>query len=111
MKYIKQYESIENNKPKVGYYVLMKTTVEELKNFIDNSIGIIDSINFDDEDDLAEYTIRYENIPENLPRYFFNMNTEKTENNCRDFRKELMIEYAPTIEELKIKIQQRKYNL
>lgn len=110
MKYIKSYESIENNKPKVGDYVLMKTKVDELKSFIDNTIGILYSIDHENESDLTEYTVKYENVPPQMNWRFFSSN-ESDEMNCKSFRKELLVEFAPTIEELKIKLTANKFNL
>lgn len=109
MKHIKLFE--ENyDKPKVGDYVLMKTKVDELKNFIDNTIGILYSIEHEDEKELTSYTVKYENIPTQVSWRFFS-NNENGEINCKNFRAPLLVEFAPTIEELKVKLTANKFNL
>ena len=70
MKYIKQYESITDDKqiiPTVGDYVICEeqtSSDKELKEFINNTIGKCDGVKGKKtEDFLTLYAVKYDDIP------------------------------------------------
>ena len=121
MKYIKSFESIENN-PQLGDYVICKeyvpyvtyitrqTEKDDLDNFINNGIGRFIKIGSGD----YCYIIKYDNIPEDLLNNFRYRDTTDITfngNGCRAMKRDEIIEFANTKNELKIKSTASKYNL
>ena len=111
MRYIKTYETIKD-RPKVGEFVIVKdnsytTENPELSYFINNSIGEVIGI-------LPEIfvEVKFENIPHKFKNYFSNSKY------CKNFT-DLSSKFPPSKivahsfdkEELKIILQQNKYNL
>jgi hypothetical protein len=102
MKYIKQYE--HQNKPQVGDYVIMRSDSfsDEVVNFINNNIGKISELN------NGAVIVRYKKVPKELKiafelSHFFNPQ--------REFHQSQIVEFAPTLKELKHKLLQNKYNI
>jgi len=115
MKYLRTYEDI-SNKPKEGDYVLMRinllktntlTYQLQLEEYISNNFGQIDSINFWTD----EVTVKYFNIPEEIKNWFQPPSPACRRSRYRKFNIDRIVEFAPTEEDLKLKIAAKKYNL
>ena len=114
MKYIKTFEINKNKKIKIGYYVYCKenpsnsSLTDKEKNkvlsFVENNIGQIVKC---DQDDKYQYTVKYENIPKELIKYF-NLNLCDS---CRYMTREEIIYFSPIKEEVELKIATNKYNI
>jgi hypothetical protein len=112
MKHLRYFEdTIDDNlnQPQIGDYVLMKTKQEDIKEYIDTHIG---QINYMDNQSVS---VKYENVPEDIVKlqifdYEKWSDTVKI-NNVRTFNIGQIIEFAPTIEELKQKLLKDKYNI
>jgi hypothetical protein len=116
MKYIKKYENIVGDnfiiyKPKVGDYVLMRTSIsldQELKKFINNTIGQI--ININENENLIK--IAYDNVPAGLIGRVGDFDdTWKWKRYIRAFSLQQIVYFDENEELLKLKIQALKYNL
>jgi len=107
MKYIKQYESI-NNIPQVGDYILFEDSdlKKEISNFMSNNIGLIVS----KELVLYDYVVKYENVPDELTPYF-SYAYLKYGRNCRGIERSDIIYFSSNKEDLEIRLQANKYNL
>ena len=107
MKYIKKYESI-NNEPQIGDYVICKEE-EETPGFTDiinwTSVNIGKCVRIDQH--KYPYLIQYENIPNNIKNNFLHRNVP----NCRMMRKYEIIHWSPNKEDLEIYTNAIKYNL
>ena len=101
MKYIKYYEEVYNdeNEPHVYDYVIMISSVDTVKNFIENNIGQIIEIDRENYD----VTVKYFNIPSHLKEYFVN--------NSRIFGLRKIKHWSKNKEDLIPFIQSNKYNL
>ena len=111
MKYIKTFEDLKNE-PQVGDYVLIKTVAADgnIKNFINNTIGIIDYIqpdftNLFDKKCDGNIGVRYKNIPKSLQLWF------GKGSNVRQFLKKQIVAIGKTEEEVKQKVQSNKFNI
>jgi len=108
MKYIKNFESIKDN-PEVGDYILAKynskndfnTSINNLKNFINNTIGIVHSL--DHIRNSCYFNIKYENIPKNIINFF--------DDDIKRFNIESIVEFDKDLEHLKFKIEAKKFNI
>lgn len=114
MRFLKTYEYMENdneytiNDFKVGDYVLIQddylfgSSNRQLKiyiNFLKNNIGQITYVNNNNE----WIDVKFTDIPFQISN-FFNKNTAR-------YKTYNVIEYSNSIEELKAKMQAKKYNL
>lgn len=101
MKYIKYYEAIDNEEeePKLYDYVIMRSTVDPVKQFIENNVGQIFEIDKENDDVL----IKYFNIPDNLKEYFIR--------GTRPFGYKLIKHWSKSKRELEAFISQNKFNL
>jgi len=86
----------------VGDYVLMRSSVHSIVEFINNTIGKIIGFDYDKYNNIK---VTYDNIPEDLRTYWFN-NT-----NDRDFNINQVVEFSKNKEELELKLAAKKYNL
>ena len=108
MKYIKKFENIKDE-PKVGDYVLAKydikndsnTVINNLKKFIDNTIGIV--IEVEKYLGYSYVYIKYDNISENIINFF--------KNNTKKFNINSIVDYDKDLETLKYKIEANKFNI
>lgn len=101
MKYIKYYESIDNEEeePKLYDYVIMRSTVVPVKQFIESNIGQIVDIDIENDDT----TIKYFNIPSHLKEFFVS--------DTRIFGYKLIKHWSKSKIELEALISQNKFNL
>jgi hypothetical protein len=113
MKYIKTYEDIKDE-PVVNDYVYCgipgidnKGNNKDIYDFITTHIGQLVKIT---DDERPIYYIHYENIPIKI-----RWNSEyRYANSILDeepFRRHNITEWAKTLEELKMKLESKKYNL
>lgn len=115
MKYLKSFEVLDkysiNNKDytifdlKIGYYVKANygnAMEKEVRDFLDKNIGIIVNINRNKN----IFQVEYVNVPENIKEYFDEAGYLRLL-----FDISGLIEYAPTKEELELKLTYNKYNL
>ena len=105
MKYLKTYEQ-NNNSPKVGDFVIVNSSkFDDLKNFFDNEIGTIDSMN---ETELkANGFPYYVKFNKNIPASTLGPGDEDT----IALREIEMLAWSDNLDELKIIIDTKKYNL
>lgn len=112
MKHLKTYE---NNKTlNIGDYVLCKDDFNLTAEFVENNIG--QYIEFDNFPTYGgcHYLIKYENIPDDILIYFAGGGPSSDNHNTPGIRPmsfNEIIYHAKDIEELKIKITSKKYNL
>jgi len=111
MKYIKEYETIENQLndgdyvicyyDKLARYAYHAELTDELKEFINNNVGRINIVS------RVQYTwidVSYENIPYNLMNKFSDINSIL-------LTKDAVVDTSPDKEELEVKLSANKYNL
>jgi hypothetical protein len=110
MKYIKTYEDLKFE-IQVGDYVQIKThsSILNVKEFINNNIGIVSNINHTNDD----IVVGYYDIPKVIEKFF---NKTYYKNNSifpftRSFDLNRVVEFGKTKEELEMKILAKKYNL
>jgi len=112
MKHLKTLETI-NDGPKIGDYIIVKSNspIVKINNFIENNIGQIINISHFENPNRYNVSIKYNNVPSNL-LHFFNDTTFKNKN-CffRNFFSSDIVEYAKTLNLLKIKMDANKYNI
>ena len=101
MKYIKTQEEINTDKsPKVGDYVIMKSSVtQSLRYFIEKNIGEITQIDYGD----GFLIVKYSNIPEAIQEYM--------PYNSRSSTIRLIKHWSSNKEDLEVILSQNKYNL
>lgn len=111
MKILKFYENIIDD-IKVGDYVLIKINISkytqkqiDTEKFINSTIGKIYDI--DNRHVNTDIYVLYEDVPESIKSYFNTKNDLYT----RSFDIRRIVEYGKTIEELKLKIQTKKFNI
>lgn len=112
MKYLKQYEDIDNE-PKIGDYVICyelgDVHFSSQSNSIKNDINSFISVNIGqirEYDNRKWYEIEYENIPKEVDQWF-----HASVRNCRSMLRKEIIHFAETKEELEPYISANKYNL
>ena len=134
MKYLKTQESNRLRNPQIGDYVLihidfsdylsnakiidgklefLDITAEDLlsyEKFINVTIGQIIDIK---KDDLGKdkVIVKYTNVPNNILRWFTTDEEKQNLSFYRDYGLERVVDFAPTIKELKIKLRAKKYSL
>ena len=97
----KIFEDLKKYKPAINGYVLINSGIKtKAGEFMDNNIGEIIGIG------SSSMKVRYTNIPYKI-RYAFDMG----EKGCRFFNIDQIVEYAPTVEELEMKLATNKYNI
>jgi len=99
MKYLKTFEESKIVDYKIGDYVLMNSFIglDSLSRFLNANIGqIVDII-------PNHIRVKYDNVPDNISLYF--------SSNTRNFEPKLIDEISDNVEDLKIKIASKKYNL
>jgi len=109
MKIFKFYENIEDELT-VGDYILMKIDIHNsmlkydkiIEHFINNTIGEVFRFNID-----KGVIVSYENVPNDIKSYFSN----KNDLYFRNFDIDRIVEYGKTIEELKMKLETKKFNI
>jgi hypothetical protein len=105
MKYIKKYETIEDD-PKVNDYVLCEenTNNDDVKNYIETHIGQLIDI-----EDKLKTIYNYKVFYKDSNRYFGN------NGNCRSMERNEIIFWSENIEDvknyMKIKMSANKYNI
>ena len=104
MKHLKTYEEVysytydfDTDSPEIGDYVIMKTTSDNLKSFIQNNVGQISDFQIDDIE------VTYSNIPDDIKEF---MPLAK-----RLFHNKLIQYWSKDKEELEQILIQNKYNL
>jgi len=118
MKYLKRFES-QNNKFKIGDNVIINTedrrTYQEIIDFLDNNVGVV--IDFELDDMIYYYDVKYVNVPDNLVMFTRYMGSEP-ENDLKSegevfggTENELRLATTEEIEMQKIKNASNKYNL
>ena len=111
MKILKFYENIEYDF-EVDDYVLVKINITsiilknriEINNYINNTIGKV--YKFNNEKHIIY--VLYENVPENIQHYF---NKKGNSNFYRGFDFDRIVEHSKTIDELKMKLKTKKFNI
>jgi len=103
MKFLKKFN--ENLDYNVGDYVLVTpesvaNMSKEYADFVSNNYGKIVKI---PSNRINLTAIKYDNIPQNMMKYF--------KNNTSMFFNPEIVDYAKTKEELELKLSSRKYNL
>ena len=129
MKYIKRFENISEDVPKVGDFVLIKmgdTTMNydkdivlrynKIKDFVTHTIGKIVSIRLKISDDfgnesIGNVTVKYDNIPEDFQSWFSSDNKRVSSDNKRVFSLDQIVEFGKTKDELEEKMMIKKYNI
>lgn len=113
MKYIKTYDSI-NNEPQIGDYVVCEDPGmereghEEMYDFITTNIGQITNIADGKSNPL--YYIHYNNVPDKL-KFENNINSSSYILDQEPYRRKNITMWSKNKEDLEIKIQQNKFNL
>jgi len=111
MKYIKKFENIKDE-PKVGDYVLMKSSMQnkEMTDFIDNTIGKI--IKIEIKYHFNTVSVEYEDIPMEIASLFGYENYNLNHNiGFREFLYSSIIDYSENKEDLEYKIKAKNFNL
>jgi len=111
MKYIKTFEDL-NTEPKIGDYVLMNSTMNNinLNKFLADNIGKI--LNIDYNNDYTSIEVEYEDIPSDIQYLFgFNTNNLQIGKGFRDFLLSSIIDKSENKEDLKYKIDAKKFNI
>ena len=101
----KMFETINENSPEIGDYVICNEIDSEFEDeinlFISNNVG--EFVRFDIYDAKYPYYIYYENAPDNLKVYFFN--------NARNMRIDEISYWSKNKEELELILKSKKFNL
>jgi hypothetical protein len=108
MRHIKLFEDIYNTDDlKIGDYVIVHEEnsgfssgdeINKIIHFINNNIG--QYVHFDITNKFYAYLIKFENIPENINKYF--------ENDCRRMSRSEIIIWTDSIEEIELKYNANK---
>ena len=114
MKYIKTYELINQDKPKVGDYVICCEEGYKTANlhdkifyeFINENIGQLVKID-PAADKEFPYIVKYNNINWEVGKYFRNTEVE----NARKFDRSEIKNWSEDKEELEVFLSAKKYNL
>lgn len=110
-----KFENFHLDEPQIGDYIYCdgKNAYPEEKEFISKNIGKLVGYDWSQEPlDDSVYLIEYENIPENIINDFFYTDLQDHDyEDCYPAQMEEIVAWAPTIEELKIKINAHKYNI
>ena len=102
------YEPTGNDSLKKGNYVICEEPAyPELFNFLNNNIGEV--INFSTKQ--QRYSIRYEDVPNNLFTYFYKSMRKSGLGGHRYFNFSDIKYYSDNKEELELLLQTKKYNL
>lgn len=115
MKYLKQYEELNQKDPEIGDYVIcseryMNNNFTEEENinyeFLENNVGRY--VKFQ----TGNYLIQYENIPPRIKDYY-NHDDDMTNTipNVRRMHRNEIVVFSPNKEELEILMAQNKFNL
>jgi len=113
MKYIRTFENINENKPQIGNYVILKNfspVFRELRSFLENNIGEIISIITMNK--IDEIEVEYNNVPENLQSHF--ISTDAQNRGIKNIRKtsiSAVIHHSKNKEELEQIILNNKFNI
>jgi len=112
MKHIKTFESVNDDKPQVGDWVICKESFDEgtLCDFISNNIGKFIRYRRSDDHVAPSYThiIQYENIPTEL---LYGFKNAENQNNCRGMKIYEILKWSKDKEDLELQIKTQKYNL
>ena len=96
MKYIKKYESI-NNEPQIGDYVLCREiNANNIQVIQWTAVNIGKYIDFNDLDYNYPYLIRYKNVPNDIRSYFFHNDVPS----CRTMKRDEIILWSSNKEDL-----------
>jgi len=111
MKHIKEFESLDDNDPVVGDYVICNEadSDKDITAFISSNIGQIIKIKISDNLNKFLYFINYDNIPYNLRFRFTDF--ENTNKKMRGMFIEEIKYWSKNKEDLEVKLQANKYNL
>ncbi len=102
MKYLKKFESTENNEPQVGDYVYVRQDDTPEDDFLSKNIGVIIRIGDVDLGDNCFY-IKYFNVPDVLKYRFLN-------NHKYIFREDI-VHFSKDLETIKAQIEGEKFGL
>jgi hypothetical protein len=103
--YFNNYKNYNIDELEEGYYVKAnygKIMDKDVLDFLDKNFGIVTSI----EKNKNRFFAQYKNVPENIKNYFLESGYMRLEFNING-----LIEYAPTKEELELKLSSGKYNI
>ena len=92
----------DNIKPQVGDYVIVNVNYFDIKNFVNASVGkLVDEVRVQN---LIAAKIKYDNIPENLKKFFDN-------NGVKTFHLSDIKYFSKNKKEMEQKVASKKYNL
>jgi hypothetical protein len=101
MKYIKNFESVNDGEPKVGDYVIVDRKTElDVYYFTSNTIGYYEQIIYSNK---MTYHIRFDNVPEEIENKFTY--------DCRNYSREDIKYWSRNKEEIEIILSTIKYNI
>jgi len=105
MKYIKKFEDLEDELPKVGDYVIIETHTfdDDFDDFINNTIFKVVKC-WKDREGHYEVRLKCNYVPKKFSIYFF-------EGNEIIYWASIIKEIAKTRKELEVKLSANKYNL
>lgn len=120
MKHLKTFEHSIDDTPEIGDYIILK--IDTIRNpmtheFINNNIGKIIATPYDNKYGGIKTIVEYEEKPPIHCMEYFNHDNHNNTYNCwfrldmKDQKTILSYTFAPTKEELKSKINAKKYNL
>ena len=112
MKYIKNFEKININKPEIGDYVIAidEDTHTDVKNFINNNIGKIVNIKNHKRFGVLYHT-KYTNVDDDIEEWFTKENNLDKKCGIRCFYLHEIIAFSKNIEDLDTILNANKYNL
>ena len=112
MKFLKHYEDL-NSGFNVGVYVRCHelTYSKDLKNFFENNIGKIESIDYDKHDNFKYYNVKFENIPIEILDYIKKYYTSNFDYTMPFSDADLILATPDEIKEQKIKNLSDKFNI
>ena len=107
MRHLKLYEELNIDEPERGDYVIAECTKnvsnKKMIDFVNNTIGILINAEYDHLIGTFEYTVKYDDIPEEISEYYFSISGTKCFYELKYWSK--------SKEELMSIIAARKYNL
>jgi len=81
MRHLKLYEELNIDQPERGDYVIAVCTEnvsnKKMLEFVNNTIGKLMLSEYDSLIDTFEYTVKYDEIPEELSEYYFSISGTK----------------------------------
>jgi len=122
MKHIKEFENIQET-PQIGDYVLCQETLNDntdVHNFLSNNIGKIIKISEANTDDywpgksiFRTHLVEFNTEPNRNRTYmdFTRKNKNMNTTYFKSFNKKQIVAFGKTINEVELKLAQKKYNI